>query len=161
MGDATGSNEQGTSENDGTGSGEPQTFTQEQVNELVGKARTDERRKAQSKYADYDEIKTKAEGAKTLEDRIAEIEGRAKDAETRALRSDIAAKHGIAAEDRDLFLTGTDEETLTRQAERLAERVADRKKQGNTAPKEGGNPNPVDTKGDERAFVRQLFGKDD
>lgn len=43
-------------------------------------------------------------------------------ARAEALRWKVAAKHGISDEDADLFLTGTDEETLTRQAERLAER---------------------------------------
>jgi hypothetical protein len=39
-----------------------------------------------------------------------------------ALRLRVAAKHGISDEDADLFLTGTDEDTLNRQAERLAAR---------------------------------------
>lgn len=159
MSDTTGSDGQGTPENGGQATETPQTFTQEQVNELVGKARTDERRKALAKFADYDDLKTKADGAKTLEDRIAEIEGRARDAETRALRSDIAAKHGISAEDRDLFLTGTDEETLTAQAKRLAEAVSDRKTKGNTAPREGSNPNPDGSDSNMRAFTRELFGR--
>jgi hypothetical protein len=42
-----------------------------------------------------------------------------------ALRLRVAAKHGISDEDADLFLTGTDEDVLTRQAERLAARAAD------------------------------------
>lgn len=40
-----------------------------------------------------------------------------------ALRWRIAAKHGISDEDAELFLTGSDEETLTKQAERLADRT--------------------------------------
>lgn len=40
-----------------------------------------------------------------------------------ALRFRVAAKHGITDEDADLFLTGTDEATLLRQAARLAERT--------------------------------------
>lgn len=36
-----------------------------------------------------------------------------------ALRWRVAAKHGISADDAETFLTGTDEEALTRQAERL------------------------------------------
>lgn len=45
-------------------------------------------------------------------------------AKAEALRLRTAIKHGISDEDAELFLTGTDEETLTRQAERLAERIA-------------------------------------
>ena len=40
-----------------------------------------------------------------------------------ALRLRVAAKHGINDEDADLFLTGTDAETLERQAARLVERT--------------------------------------
>ena len=40
-----------------------------------------------------------------------------------ALRFRVAAKHGISSEDADLFLTGTDEATLERQAARLVERT--------------------------------------
>lgn len=40
-----------------------------------------------------------------------------------ALRFRIAAKHSITDEDAELFLTGSDEETLTRQAARLVERT--------------------------------------
>lgn len=42
-----------------------------------------------------------------------------------ALRLRVAAKHGISDEDADLFLTGSDEDTLTRQAERLSARNAE------------------------------------
>jgi hypothetical protein len=159
--EGTGEGTQGAQENGATGDEQTKTFTQDEVNQLVGQARVDERRKVQSKFADYDELKTKAEGAKTLEERFAEIEQRAAKAEAAALRSNIAAKFSISPEDRDLFLTGADEETLTAQAQRLAQRDADRKKQGNVAPTEGGNQNPGDSKGDERAFARQLFGKTD
>lgn len=133
------------------------TFTQDEVNALVGSARQDERRKVQSRYADYDEVKAEAGKSKTLEERIAEMERRATDAEARALRSDIAAKHGITPEDRDLFLTGTDEQTLTAQAQRLAQREADRKNTNNTVPREGNNPEtPSD---DLRTFTRELFAR--
>ncbi|WP_037183822.1 hypothetical protein [Rhodococcoides fascians] len=40
-----------------------------------------------------------------------------------SLRYRIASKHGISDEDAELFLTATDEDTLTKQAERLAGRV--------------------------------------
>ena len=41
-------------------------------------------------------------------------------ASSEALRWRIAAKHGISDEDAEVFLTGADEDTLTRQAERLS-----------------------------------------
>lgn len=44
-------------------------------------------------------------------------------ATSEALRLRVAAKHGISDEDADLFLTGSDVETLERQAARLVERT--------------------------------------
>ena len=133
-----------------------QTFTQADVDRIVADRLKREREKITAKYADYDQLREKAEGAKTAEDRIAELEQKYQAAEVARLRSDIAARHGIAAEDRDLFLTGTDEDTLTKQAQRLAERESDRKKQGNFVPREGNIP-PRPAASDERNFVRDLF----
>lgn len=50
----------------------------------------------------------------------AEFEKQAKAAQAEALRFKIAAKHGISEDDASTFLTGTDEEQLAKQAERLA-----------------------------------------
>ncbi len=114
--------------------------------------------RVEAKYADYGDLKKAAEGAKTVEQKLADLEAKHAEAEARALRSDIATKHGISAEDRDLFLTGSDEATLTAQAKRLAERIADQKKNGNRAPKEGTNTNSGNTDSDARTFARNLFG---
>ena len=114
--------------------------------------------RVEAKYADYGDLKKAAEGAKTVEQKLADLESKHAEAEARALRSDIATKHGISAEDRDLFLTGSDEATLTAQAKRLAERIADQKKNGNRAPKEGTNTNSGNTDSDARTFARNLFG---
>ena len=103
------------------------------------------------------EDRDKSEAEKQAE-RLQALEAEARTARAEALRLRIAAKFGIGDEDADLFLTGTDEETLTKQAERLAQRVSDRKKQGNAAPREGANPNPGGPQTDEREFVRNLFG---
>ena len=124
-------------------------------------------RLARAKPADYDDLKAKAARLDEIEqanksevqkaiDAKAKAEADAAAARAEALRLRVAAKHGISDEDADLFLTGTDEATLAKQAERLSQRVADRKKQGNVAPREGGNPNPSST-GDLREFTRGLF----
>jgi hypothetical protein len=136
---------------------EQQTITQSDVDRIVRERVARER----AKYADYDELKAKADGAKTVEQKLADLEGKYSAAEARAVRSDIAAKHGISAEDRDLFLTGTDEATLTAQAERLAARDADRKKNGNVAPKEGTTTTTGGPSKDVREFTRNLFGQTD
>lgn len=134
-----------------------QTFTQADVDRIVQERVAREK----AKYPDYDEMKAKAEGAKTVEQKLADLERKTAEAEARALRSDIAAKFGISAEDRDLFLTGSDEATLTAQAKRLADREADRKKQGNRAPSEGGTKNTGKTDDELREFTGKLFGKAD
>ncbi len=63
--------------------------------------------------------------AQKAADRIAELEQQAATAQREALRFKVASKFGISDEDADLFLTGSDEETLGKQAERLAARAED------------------------------------
>ena len=134
------------------------TFTQADIDRIVQERLAQQ---AKNQFGDYADLKAKADASKTLEQRLAEVEQKAKDAETSALRSDIATKHGISAEDRDLFLTGTDEATLTAQAKRLAEREADRKSKGNVAPREGASGNTGGSDEKKREFVRGLFGNAD
>lgn len=132
------------------------TFTQAELDQIV----RDRVARERAKYADYDELKTRAEGAKSVEEKLADLERKSAEAEARALRSDIAAKHGISAEDRDLFLTGSDEATLTAQAQRLAEREADRKsKTANVAPKEGDVKTTGSGDQEMREFARELFAR--
>lgn len=142
------------------------TFTQEEVNRIV---RERAERVAKQLYPDYDDLKTKAEGARTLEDRLGSLESELATTKASALRTSIAARFGISTEkgegdapsDADLFLTGSDEATLVAQAQRLAARVADVKKHGNVAPKEGGTKSSGSTTEDETEFVSQLFGGTD
>lgn len=149
------------SENEGTSteeSGESQpALPQSEVDKIVAKVRAEERRKATEKFKDYDDLKAKAGEKQTLEERIAEMEQRTAQAVATALRSDIAAEFGISKEDRDLFLTASDEDTLRAQAKRLADRDADRKKNPPRVPKEGTVTDPTDSQ--DREFARQLFGR--
>lgn len=129
-----------------------QTFTQADVDRIVRERVQRER----SKFADYDDLKAKAEGAKTVEQQLAEMRAENAKMQRDNLAARIAAKHGIPPEDADLFLTGSDEATLTAQAERLAAREGEMRKQGNYVPNEGRTTtNPGDA--DVRAFARQLF----
>lgn len=57
-----------------------------------------------------------------------------------ALRFRVAAKHGITDEDADLFLTGSDAETLERQAARLVERTPSGPRPD---PSQGGSGTPA------------------
>lgn len=154
------------------------TFSQEEVNKLIGSTRTEERRKAQaeaaSKYADYDDLKKAAEGKKTSDDRLAELERKYAQSEANTLRLRVAGDFGISTKrgddgelsDADLFLTGADEETLIAQAKRLSDRAAeqsnadaDRKKKNPVVSKEGTSTNSgTATEEDGRAFARSFFG---
>ena len=145
-----------------TDSGEQQEqkgLTQADVDRIV----KDRIARVEAKYADYNDLKKAADGAKTVEQKLADLESKHAEAEARALRSDIAARHGITAEDRDLFLTGSDEATLEAQAKRLAERDADRKSKGNVARKEGRAVTTTISPKDaaKREWLASLRGDDD
>ncbi|MGC5249460.1 hypothetical protein ACPXB3_21350 [Gordonia sp. DT219] len=111
---------------DATGQqGQAQPKPTETVDFWKQKAREQERRAkanadAATRLAEIEESQ-KSEAQKAA-DRVAQLEQEASSARAEALRFKVATKFGIGDEDADLFLTATDEETLTRQAERLAER---------------------------------------
>ncbi len=89
----------------------------------------------------FDEIEAASKSeAERANDRIKQLESELSKERAAALRSRIQARYGIQDDDADLFLTGDDEDTLTKQAERLAERAADRHKKGNHVPDEGRDP---------------------
>lgn len=158
----------------GAGPGEKQTeFTPITSQDELNKALAERLQRERAKFADYKDLKAKADRLDEIEaaskseaekvaERIAALESENKRIQSEALRSRIQAKHGISDEDAALFLTGADEDTLTAQAKRLAEREADRKKRGNVAPKEGGSADNAGA-GDSatREFVRGLFGRTD
>jgi riboflavin synthase len=146
----------GASSSGGTGDQGDKTFTQADMDRVVAERLKREREATRTKYADYDAIKAKAEGAKTLEDRIAEMETRATKAEIDALRSKYAAD---VPEKLRPLLTGRTDEELKAQAALLAEGESERKKQGNHVPREGETTKP----GEDglRNFARDLFKSGD
>lgn len=137
-----------------------QTFTQADVDRIVADRLKREREATKTKYADYDDLKAKAGEKATADERLAELEKEIESTKREALRRRVQAAHKIADEDADLFLTGTDEETLTAQAKRLADRETERKSKGNHVPREGETPK---SKSDDplREFASGLFGSDD
>lgn len=111
----------------GSGSGET-TFTQEQVNAMIGK-RVNE---ITSKYADYDALKEKAgkydqiqEEGKTDLQKATEradslqkqVDALTKENTVRHVREKVAAETGIPAN----LLTGEDEETCRKQAKAMVD----------------------------------------
>ena len=140
------------------------TFTPEQQAE-VNRIVQERVQRVEAKYADYGDLKTKADGAKTLEDRLGTLESELTTTRSEAARTRVAAKFGISTDkgangepsDAELLLTGSDEAAMTLQAERVAGRVADQKKNGNVARKEGGTTTTPDKDKDLREFSRNLF----
>jgi len=99
-------------------SGQERTFTQQEVNRMVGDARQKER----AKYADYDELKAQAEAHADYDDVVAERD-RLKAAEERsALVAKVAAASGVPAT-LVAMLDGADEEALAAQAAEVAKAI--------------------------------------
>lgn len=125
------------------------------------KAREQEKRAkdnadAAKRLAEIEESQ-KSEADKTA-DRIKQLETEAGDARRDALRFKVASEYGIASERAALLLTGSDEETMRRQAEALKGETDDRKKQGNRVPTEGRHQ--TSTSDPKRDFLRGLTGSD-
>lgn len=85
--------------------------------------RAKENSQAAARLAEIEES-NKSESQKLADAKTA-AERERDDAKRDVLRLRIATKYGIGDDDIDLFLTGSDEETLSRQAERLAARNAE------------------------------------
>lgn len=142
--------------------------SQEDLNRIIG----ERVKRVESKFADYGDLKAKADKlaeieasnqteAEKAQARLAELEAELTTTRSESLRLRIATEHGITeSEDIELFLTGTDEETLTKQAKRLADREADRKKQGNRVAREGVTPEVKQGDEERRSFVRHLTGRE-
>ena len=177
-GDAKGGNDS-SGETPAADNGFRPITSQEELNAII-KQRIERER---AKYRDYAELKAEAEEARKLKQanmtelekanaRAVEVEkerdsvARERDeARAEALRLRIAVQHGLSIEDADLFLTGTDEETLTAQAKRLADRAAaqanadaERRKRSPYVPDAGTSTNAGGSARDEElAFARAFF----
>lgn len=139
------------------------SFTQAEVDRIIAdRLKREDVKGLKAKAAEYDKL---AEAQKTAEQKAADAqkaaEARASEAEAKAIRYQVAADNQISKADADLFLTGTDEDTITAQAKRLLERDADRKKQGNYVPNEGKTPKNPSKDDPMREFARGLFKRDD
>lgn len=137
-----------------------QRFTQADVDRIISE---------RLKRENVADLKTKAqaydalqESSKSETQRLTEQIQKLTEAQARsdaaALRYRIAAAHGVTNEDADLFLTGNDEDTITAQAKRLADRDKAAKKGGPVVPGEGTTPSANTADAEARAFLRSLTG---
>ena len=133
-----------------------QTFTQADVDRIVAERLKREREATKARYADYDDLKAKADGAKTLEDRVAEIERTAKESEERALRAEVANAKGLTPSQAKR-LVGSTREELEADADELVKDIGAQRKNNNVSPREGTNPKAGDDQ--MREFARGLFAR--
>ena len=133
-------------------SGEPRTFTQDEVNALLAS----EKKRFKEKYADYEKVKEKAGKYDAAATRIGELEAEVSTSSLNTIRERIARQHNLSDTDVDLFLKGDNEEVLTAQAERIASLKTLTESQVNTTL----GKTPINTGGDsDRDFFAQLFGE--
>lgn len=89
--------------------------------------------------------------------RVSELETALNDAAAKVMRWQVAAKHGLSAEDVDLFLTATDEETLEKQAQRLSQSSAHSAPKPDAAQGTRTSTGPLTAKQQGAAAVESLF----
>ena len=105
----------------------PKTFTQDEVNELMGKVR----RETREKFADYDDLAKKAkaydeaqEAAKTelekAQEAAAKAEKELESLRAEKARNDLAAKVSAATGVPAALIAGSDEESMTASANAIA-----------------------------------------
>jgi hypothetical protein len=125
------------------------------VKKIAAKIKADERQRVSEQFADYDDLKAKAGQSTTLEERVAGLEQAAKDAETRAVRAEIANAKGLTPSQAKR-LVGSTREELEADAAELLKDIGAQRAQGNHVPREGNNPKA--SSGDPmREFATGLF----
>lgn len=95
-----------------------------------------------------------AERLKAAEARDTELTEREKNLVARELIADLAIEFSISKEDRELFLTATDEETLRRQAEALSKRTGGGAENPNQGSGKSGS-----SKASATSWANSLLGK--
>lgn len=129
------------------------------------KAREQEKR-AKDNSAAATELATLKAAQQTAEERLASERDAAKreadEARAETLRYKVATKFNISADDAETFLTGTDEDTLTKQAERLAT-LAKSADSTSPAPRpdlsQGSRSAPAQSGGPAQDFARFIEGQ--
>lgn len=133
---------------------------QAELEKWKGHARTWESR-AKDNQGAADKLQEIEDANKTELERLTEkatsLEAELASARFDALRQSIAAEYGISKEDTQLFLTGTDSDSLTAQAKALQERTkASEVRVGTHVPGLSDRNSGESTSSDD--FARSLFG---
>lgn len=127
-------------------------FEEQKQHSRRWESRAKENASAAEKLAELEKAQmTEAEKANQ---RLVEAERKAQEAEARAIRYQVATEKGLSKDDADLFLTGTDAETIARQADALTQRLGQRT---TATSREGANPRPQ--RSAEVAFLDSLTGR--
>lgn len=141
--------------------------TQEEFNRIIA----DRVKRAEAKFADYEDLKAKAQrvtdleqskksAEETLTERITALETELGTSRQEATRARIQAKYKVSDDDADLFLTAGDAEGLEKQAKALADRTVDRKAKGPVVPSQRGGEDDKNLKANPlRAIAQQVFNK--
>lgn len=140
-------------ESEGQEQQQEQTFTQADVDRIVKERVTREK----AKYADYDDLKTKAAGAQTLEDRVAGLESTATAAARRAEVAEVANEKGLTPNQAKRLVGNTRDELLA-DADELLKDIAAQQQNNNVSPREG--QNSISGESEERQFAQNLFAGD-
>ena len=83
-----------------------------------------QKRLAELEDAEKSDLEKATSDREAWEKKAAELEAELEAERVKRVRSDIASEFAISAEDRELFLTASDEDVLRKQAEALAKRRA-------------------------------------
>lgn len=138
----------------------PKTFDAEYVEKLRKEA-ADYRTKAKANAEAAEELARIKEASKTEAEKAAEAHEatKAENAKLQAAiqRLRIQNKYGVSEEDAELYLTASDEATLIKQAEGLAQRAPVKNPRAAVVPGEGKNPNQHGDGDPLREVSRQLF----
>lgn len=109
-------------ENSETNANETTTFTQADVDRIIAdRLKREDVKGLKAAKLELDTLKAaQMSEADRMKERADAAEREALGARAETLRYKIATQYGINSDDAETFLTGTDEDTLTKQAERLA-----------------------------------------
>lgn len=114
---------QGDTNDDGAGAGEVDWKAKAEDWKKFARTWETRAKENQDKAKRLDDLESQSKSdIEKANDRIAELESKLSESGIASLRADVAAEFGVSKEDRDLYLTATDEETLRKQAEGLAKR---------------------------------------